>query len=800
MNESPFVNELQKQLEQGIPQRAQRQGRQRLAAGGAALTLAIGGLGAFVLAGSNALQTDQVEVGPATTASTSTVEDGPLDLPPPDPSNSFWDYDPAPLEKGRGFIPTDGTSRSVMIWTGDDLVVYGRSAEDAQREFPDGWIYTEPAAGRAYDPTVISGDFIDAADLGRVLSEAAWPELFDPVGVWSGSEMIICCGSNEGARAAAWNPESDTWRELKSPPIETNENATAIWVKDRMVVFAGQDVMVYEPSSDSWQTFESPIREPMEVSVAAIDDRVAMWPRPSQRKTATGSIFDPVNGEWTSLPAPPTDAWPAMADIAWTGEELIVMGGLPASTADSSERLVGARLNLDTMQWNALPDVFPEPDPCECNLGSQSLAWIGDRLIVNLGLFGSGIGPNTGQTYAYEPAIDTWWELGSVGPGLWGRGHVVTDNNLIAQGSDLMAIMDFDVLRGGVQVPVSGIPPTPVPDFEESPSHDAAITLVGTDADGSIVVVESDGYARFSLSETSLGSGAITGSSMDYNNLYVWRDDEKVYGYSSGPGLNKYERNRLAGRELYQSARIFQAFGDVDEVYPVGDNQAWVATSVDTRLVDMSTGDTLYQFHPGGGAVVVGTLGDKGLVLHSDSNMNGFGGGIVVDAQGEKTEFTDEPLIGVTGNYVISQSCDDDGCSRTSHYLGLPSGAYSKTSAEDGQFEYQPVAGPIWPPETGRLEAASPGGKYLLVKRVVYGSSDDSWHDLALFDATTKRATSLVTSEQFPDLNDATWSRDGRHVVIVSGDTDLATIDLETGAVAEHTDVIPEGLEILAAG
>lgn len=804
MNQRPFVDELKEQLERGIPRRAQRDKRLRLAAGGTALVGIVGAITTLALLNNESATLDQVDVGPATSAAKSapptsaasdlstnegsTPDRSLTDLPPPDPPTTSWG-EGGLIRPGHAAIGDAAPRRSAMIWTGTELVLYGRSEEhDKGDQEPAGLVY-RPGTDNPWQelPPIPAG------------------ELFDAVGVWSGSEVIVCCGSGDNRRAAAWQPETNTWRSYATAPIGVDARVTsAVWADGRLVLFAGTEALVYEPGLSFWVTFETPLLAPVGVSTAVIDHRVVVWPKPLRRTTSTGWLFDTRTGQFTPLPSPPVEAFPAIADVAWTGEEVILLGGLPGATAGGAERLVGARLNLDSMEWQALPDVFPEPNSCECNLGSQSMTWVGDRLIVSLGHLGSGINAAGNATFAYQPSVDKWWELDSVGAVSWQRDLVVMNDRVAFEGDPLTTV-SFDALRAGIAVPATGVPAGPTVVFEDLPWNDVALTLVGYDVQGSVAVIDGTGFRSIAdADDLSTGRGSLDGMSMNGDSLYLWRTDGQVHHYHNGPRNSDGDLNRLVGGALYQHSRITQTTTSEQTILPLADGQAWITEPGRVRLVDMATSQTLRDVAVDGETFRVGTLATSALVLHATSDTQGFVGGVLVDTNGEVSAFTDEPVLGVTGSTVISQSCDDNTCHRTKYeFGGQGDGDPTVTRFEsDPAFEYRSVAGPMWPSHAAPLAAGSPGGRYLLVRRAAVDRSPPGydWIDLALVDIESGQTTSLLTSARYPNLSVATWSRDGRHIVTLSNETDLATIDLLTGDVAFHTGIVPEGFGVLAAG
>lgn len=120
--------------------------------------------------------------------------------------------------------------------------------------------------------------------------------------------------------------------------------------------------------------------------------------------------------------------------MVFTGDSLIIWGGLPANSG-GSERAVGSSYDLNTNTWAALPEALPEPDACECNLGSQTLTWTGEYVLVSPGWFSSGVDPDTPVLIAYHPDADTWILVDDESPLAWG-GNSFSVGDRIAMTAD----------------------------------------------------------------------------------------------------------------------------------------------------------------------------------------------------------------------------------------------------------------------------------------------------------------------------------------------------------------------------
>lgn len=312
-----------------------------------------------------------------------------------------------------------------VIATDDELVFWGGNRASCEYQTPVG----DP--GMAYNPET---------GIWRQLPPGPLEPAVAPTGVWTGSEILICCGiagiAQEGGgeigsnQAAAYDPETETWRRLSDAPLG-GPFPVSVWTGTEMIVVTRDDAAAYDPSTDEWRTFSNP---PDLIGgtnqIAWTGGELIVWPSSVTRRALRGMALDPSSDTWRVLPDPP--AWPAALDLGYTGDTLIIWGGLPAERG--SERAVGSQLDLATNDWTELPEPLPEPDGCECNLGSQTLTWTGDYLLVSPGFFSTGFNPTAPALIAYHPATDTWILVDDETPiGLANEGHLVGDRILIEE-------------------------------------------------------------------------------------------------------------------------------------------------------------------------------------------------------------------------------------------------------------------------------------------------------------------------------------------------------------------------------
>lgn len=259
-----------------------------------------------------------------------------------------------------------------VVGTDTELVFWGGDETSCDYESPKG----DP--GMAYHPDTATWRQLPAAPLEPVVA---------PTGVWTGSELIICCGMTSG-QTAAYDPEEDAWRSLLEAPL-SGPFPNAVWTGTEMIVVTQQGVAGYNPPTNQWRTFsQAPQSLGRTNEVAWTGEELIVWPSNVERRVYQGMALHPTTDTWRVLPDPP--AWPAALDIAYTGDALVIWGGLPAHFV-GSERAVGSKLDLDANTWTELPEALPEPEGCECNLGSQTLTWTGEYVLVSPGMFSTGV-------------------------------------------------------------------------------------------------------------------------------------------------------------------------------------------------------------------------------------------------------------------------------------------------------------------------------------------------------------------------------------------------------------------------
>jgi hypothetical protein len=278
-----------------------------------------------------------------------------------DPTANTWR--PLPESPLSGRIPV------AAVWTGTELIVWGdvsRSAEDVD--------------GAAYDP---------ARDSWRKLRPAPFA-LNEAEAVWTGAEMVVygalLDGNNasrsEHARGVAYNPATDTWREIA--PYRLSPQASAVvWTGREMIAWDYElEAGAYEPASDIWRdlpdlpldfyecyprgAFGDGVVLAWHCGLAAVLDlrqdawRVPVTPRASVagQPVSAGPVFlfagatheSQANGLWAYRPGGDTSFVPADAE---EGERI----RLPLVFPDGTRIVLSYPLELDLASLGVQPDV-----------------------------------------------------------------------------------------------------------------------------------------------------------------------------------------------------------------------------------------------------------------------------------------------------------------------------------------------------------------------------------------------------------------------------------------------------------
>ncbi|AXV09520.1 hypothetical protein DVS28_a4863 [Euzebya pacifica] len=292
-----------------------------------------------------------------------------------------------PVATGRWTVlsPVEAPARTrqTMLWTGSDVLVFGGQPDPG------------PDTGLVLDPD---------ADTWRRMAESPIGSRSGHTAVWTGREMIVFEGAPVGQFAAvvsqdvdgaAYDPATDTWREIARAPVNPRSGHVALWTGEEMLVFGGSRTFetnvqagAYDPDTDTWR-LTAPAPLPRGFGLIAgvwTGEEAVFW---TGRGPEDVAAYDPATDTWRLLPPSPV----GMRSVAatWTGREMILLGVPEAG----SEDIGGMALDMEEERWTVLP-----PSP-QAFAATRVAEWTGEQVVM-LG------GPQDQPGVAWTPARATW--------------------------------------------------------------------------------------------------------------------------------------------------------------------------------------------------------------------------------------------------------------------------------------------------------------------------------------------------------------------------------------------------------
>ena len=222
---------------------------------------------------------------------------------------------------GAAFDPTTGSWQPVsgslpggiVVWTGREAIGWGGGCCGDAR-----------ADGAGYNPD--SGSF-------RKLARSPLAPDQRPVGAWTGRELVLFVSglTPDGkpsparfARAAAYNPRTNSWRRIAPMPTR---GGSAVWDGREVLVVGGgakaDSALAYNPRTNHWRRLASLPSHSYGGTSVWTGRRLLLW---SGQTGRSGLAYDPRTNRWSTLPAAPFRARGAPI-VTWTGRSLIVWGG-----------------------------------------------------------------------------------------------------------------------------------------------------------------------------------------------------------------------------------------------------------------------------------------------------------------------------------------------------------------------------------------------------------------------------------------------------------------------------------------
>lgn len=231
--------------------------------------------------------------------------------------------------------------------------------------------------------------------------------------VWTGTEVVVWGGEkpSEGAwhaDGAALNPATGTWRDVADSPLSSRSEHVAVWTGEEVIICCGRIVgggasaAGYDPAADTWREIAAP---PISPSFAE-----ALWT--GEEMLVFGGVGRGGTSNLVGAAAynPVTDNWRRLADLPY-GLERVAGSTLGNGVVYAWPSYIHFTVNredrpplaydLAADEWHRLP---PPPDSAP---SSPSLVWTGDKLFA----YGAGSdaeGNDIGIALMYKPVDQTW--------------------------------------------------------------------------------------------------------------------------------------------------------------------------------------------------------------------------------------------------------------------------------------------------------------------------------------------------------------------------------------------------------
>lgn len=253
--------------------------------------------------------------------------------------------------------------------------------------------------------------------------------------IWTGAKMIVWGGVNSSANplntGGSFDPTSDVWLSVTASNAPSARSGhTAIWTGSQMIIWGGgtsggfsSDGSRYSPTTDSWSpvtTANAPSARSGHTATWTGSEMIIWGGHGSGGPSGTlflntGARYNPATDVWLPISS---DGAPAARDshtAIWTGNEMIVWGGLNVGGAFPSYVATnyadGFRYNPTTDTWLPLStNGAPAARHSHAAVwtSSEMIVWGGANVVFNSG-FSSYTYFNNGARY--NPTADSWLPL-----------------------------------------------------------------------------------------------------------------------------------------------------------------------------------------------------------------------------------------------------------------------------------------------------------------------------------------------------------------------------------------------------
>lgn len=283
------------------------------------------------------------------------------------------------------------------VWTGTQMLFFAR-VDNRRNSLSTGGCHDVAAS---YAPATRTWQQLSPPSGGSDCTEGR------ESAVWTGSEMLVW-----GYVNTAYNPATNRWRPLPTPPMVWGGPSVIAWTGSQMIGWGGgccgdsvADGLAYTPATNSWEKLPpAPISGRHAAGVWTGRELIVVGGTDAgEHVFADGAAYDPASRAWRRLPPMPQPRFGAT--VTWDGAEVLVVGGMgDFDTTRCAPCATGFAYDPAANSWRRLPSM---KDAREGHVA----VWTGSRLLVwggETGLRGSAVPPHG---VAYDPATDRWSAL-----------------------------------------------------------------------------------------------------------------------------------------------------------------------------------------------------------------------------------------------------------------------------------------------------------------------------------------------------------------------------------------------------
>ncbi len=276
--------------------------------------------------------------------------------------------------------------------------------------------------------------------------------------VWTGSKMIIWGGQSnyvDVKTGGVYNVESNSWSPtniLNAP--EERELHKAVWTGSKMIVWGGVNFLptftfpniggIYDPESNTWVP-TSAVNAPsgrVYHTLIWTGDKMIVWGGVTNNGLSNeGKLYDPNNNTWTDMSTVNAPVERDYHTTIWTGSKMIIWGG---ETGANVMINTGGSYDPVLNSWDSISTInAPAPRT------QHTAVWTGSKMIV-----WGGVGNDGG---IYDPMTDTWQptSLTNVPQPRFVHTAVWTGIRMIVWGGILVGGGGYPIKTGGIYDPLT---------------------------------------------------------------------------------------------------------------------------------------------------------------------------------------------------------------------------------------------------------------------------------------------------------------------------------------------------------